>query len=380
LVNVRALQSLAAAGLLAGALVTQSACAAVPDPVPSASAVRPQLPVLAYYYIWFNASSWNRAKRDFPTVGRYSSDETTVMRRHVRAAKQAGITGFLVSWKDTAVLDERLTKLVQVAREERFTLGIVYQGLDVRREPLPVGRVLHDLQAFDQRWGDDSVFDLYGRPLVVWAGTWRFTLPEIGLVSRAARPSLQLLASEREVDRWHQVGALVDGNAYYWSSVDPHRDLHARTRLQTMGTAVHSTHGLWIAPAAPGFDARLIGGQRAVAREDGSTLKREWANALTSSPDAIGLISWNEFTEGSYVEPSREYGDTALRTVALLTGTRGPQGELDSSAPSGRSTAGPLRAVIIVVLLGGLTAAALKRAHRGSARAGPPAALKIGSS
>src|SRR5436309_10053666 len=44
------------------------------SPSPSPAANRP-IPVLAYYYIWYNPSSWNRAKIDYPLLGRYSSDE-----------------------------------------------------------------------------------------------------------------------------------------------------------------------------------------------------------------------------------------------------------------------------------------------------------------
>ena len=36
-----------------------------------------RFPVLAYYYIWYNPESWNRAKIDYPLLGRYSSDDTT---------------------------------------------------------------------------------------------------------------------------------------------------------------------------------------------------------------------------------------------------------------------------------------------------------------
>ena len=57
------------------------------------------MPVFAYYYIWFDPSSWDRAKIDVPALGRYSSDDPKVMREHIRLAKQAGITGFIVSWK-----------------------------------------------------------------------------------------------------------------------------------------------------------------------------------------------------------------------------------------------------------------------------------------
>ena len=41
----------------------------------------------------------DRAKRDLPLAGKYSSNSATVMRRHIEWAKRAGITGFIVSWK-----------------------------------------------------------------------------------------------------------------------------------------------------------------------------------------------------------------------------------------------------------------------------------------
>ena len=48
------------------------------------------VPVLAFYYIWFDTRSWNRAKTDYPLLGRYSSDNADVMRQHVEWAKEAG--------------------------------------------------------------------------------------------------------------------------------------------------------------------------------------------------------------------------------------------------------------------------------------------------
>ena len=72
-----------------------------PSPGPShVEGVEPL--VLAHYYIWFTPGSWNRAKKDIPLAGRYSSDDIEVMRTHVRQAQAAGIDGFIVSWKSTA--------------------------------------------------------------------------------------------------------------------------------------------------------------------------------------------------------------------------------------------------------------------------------------
>jgi hypothetical protein len=36
---------------------------------------------------------------------------------------------------------------------------------------------------------------------------------------------------------------------------------------------------------------------------------------MASAPDALGLISWNEFSENTYVEPSEKYGDASLNIL-----------------------------------------------------------------
>mgnify|MGYP000846980517 CR=1 FL=1 len=271
------------------------------------------MPTLAYYYIWFNPTSWSRAKIDYPLLGRYSSDDATIMERHIRWAKAAGIRGFLVSWKSTPVLDARLATLRGVAAAEGFKLGIVYQGLDFHRHPLPVDTVQHDLAQLAERYGDDPVFRIFDRPLVVWSGTWQFSTDEIIQATAGVRSRLLVLASAKNVKDYERVHGAVDGDAYYWSSVDPRTNTRYRDKLVAMSAAVHARGGLWIAPAAPGFDARLIGGKEVVDRRDGQTLREEMAAAAASSPDAIGVISWNEFSENTYIEPSTGLGDTALR-------------------------------------------------------------------
>ena len=48
---------------------------------PTARAAERPDPLFAYYYIWFNGTSWDRAKTDYPVLGRYSSDDRGVTRR-----------------------------------------------------------------------------------------------------------------------------------------------------------------------------------------------------------------------------------------------------------------------------------------------------------
>jgi hypothetical protein len=53
-----------------------------------------------------------------------------------------------------------------------------------------------------------------------------------------------------------------------------------------------------------------------VERRDGQTLQTELQVAYNSSPDAIGLISWNEFSENSHIEPSQNHGMRYLELLA----------------------------------------------------------------
>ncbi len=325
------------------------------------------IPLLAYYYIWFNTSSWQRAKSDLPALGRYSSDEQNVMREHVRSAKSAGIDGFIVSWKDTPLLTGRLSKLIRVADEENFKLAVIYQGLDFERRPLAAGRVAADLDFFARNFATDPAFKLFSKPLVIWSGTWKFTREEIAEVAHAAGGRLLLLASEKNIDGYERVADLVDGDAYYWSSVNPETYPNYPAKLVQMGAAVHARQGLWVAPAAVGFDARMIGGTTVVERKDGETLRKELNGALASSPDAIGLISWNEFSENSHIEPSRNYGDRYLRILKSIRGGPAPSiRDFDSDAAAAEGRSYGLAVVIGTAVVGGFLLALTILRRRGS--------------
>ena len=272
---------------------------------------------------------------DYPLLGKYSSDDISVMRQQILWAKAAGINGFIVSWKSTDVLNRRLEQLVQVAEQEDFKLAVIYEGLDFNRDPLPVQTVASDLDYFVQHFAGHSVFDIFSKPLVIWSGTWRFTTQEIAQVTQGRRSSLLILASERNVAGYQRLTGLVDGDAYYWSSVNPDTFPGYMDKLSQMSQAVHQDGGIWIPPAAPGFDATAIGGTTIVSRNNGETFRTQINTAMSSSPDALGIISWNEFSENSYIEPSQNYGFTYLNILSGIDHL--PQvsvGQFDSSEPA----------------------------------------------
>jgi hypothetical protein len=332
------------AGAIAAAVATASLAVAAPGAVaagaapsarhadtPAPGAVLPtaragRAPVLAYYYIWMDGNYWETGKSDLPELGKYSSDDTRVMRQHIEWAKEAGIDGFIVSWKNTSRLDPRLKDLVDIAQQENFKLAIIYEGLDFSRKPLPGGAatVAKDLDYFTQTYASRAPFQIFDKPLVIWSGTWEYSPQDIAAVTGPRRANLKILASEKNVNDYERIADSVDGDAYYWSSVNPKTYKGYLDKLTQMARSVHTHGGLWLAPAASGFDARKIGGSTVVPRDDGKTLEAEISAAMASKPDALALISWNEFSENSQIEPSRNFGFRYLNAVNERLGSGAP--------------------------------------------------------
>lgn len=362
--------AVAAAANATNSSPSPSAGASSVSPAPSgqvpgrSSATTGQIPLLAYYYIWYTPTSWNRLKIDYPLVGRYSSDDVAVMREQVRLAKQVGITGFIVSWKDTPVLDRRLAALAAVAATAGFKLGIVIEGRNFAGEPLPVSQIERSFSYFVSHYSSDPVFRIFSKPVVIWSGTWEFSTKQLASVTKAYGSRLMILASEKEPASYQIVSHLFSGDAYYWSSPDPLHTPGYASKLDEFSTVVHQAGGLWIAPAAPGFDARMIGGIKDVSRRNGQTLRLEMNAAMASGPDAIGLISWNEYSENSEIEPSQAYGATAIQVIASFEHAKAPfVQDFNSSGPAGFHP-GPSQFIILgsfILLLGGSVALVMKR-------------------
>lgn len=366
---------LLAATVVTGTATPAPAAVAADDRTAPTLATDAPVPVLAYYYIWFDPSSWNRAKRDYPLIGRYSSNDASVMRTHIREAKRAGIDGFIVSWKHTPSLDRRLSTLIDIAESEHFSLSVIYQGLDFYRRPLPVERVAGDLEYFARTFADREPFEGFSKPLVIWSGTWEFTTEDIAVATAPVRDRLLVLGSEKNVAGIERLGDTVDGDAYYWSSVNPDTYPGYQAKLTDMAQAVHDRGGIWIPPAAAGFDARAIGGTTTVARDDGRTLVRECAAARRSRPDAIGIISWNEFSENSHIEPSVSHGSRYLGAAAKCASADG-SGALpaagvgstdttDSSSPGKGPATGLIVAPLALAAMGIALVVVLRRGDPG---------------
>ena len=321
----------------------------------------------AYFYQWFQRSSWNRAKQDYPLAGRYSSDDPHILRNQISQAQAAGISGFLTSWKNTPTLDRRLSLLLAIAKPQHLDVGVVYEALDFKRHPLPIATVRSSMLYLIATWKKQLQSSYFHKPVIIWTGTDQYTPAQVKSVHDALHGQALLLSAAKEIAAYQRLAPYVDGEAYYWSSADPQAPSTTK-KITAFAAAVRSHHQVWIAPAAPGFDGGTLGHTRVVARNSGDTLVRSLDIAYGSKPDAVGLISWNEWSENTYIEPGKLNGTqdlTALRDYLAAQHGAHPAAPPEAlTRPTGTWSGLRAAAVLLVVSMIAVCFLLLRRGRR----------------
>jgi hypothetical protein len=180
----------------------------------------------------------------------------------------------------------------------------------------PAAEIINDLNYFSRSYGSDPAFAnrFSPRPLVMLLASRKLSPGTLSTVSRATRARLFLLGDET-ASSWSTDGPLLDGTSYYWSSENPSQ--YTRDSLISLGNQVHAAGKPWFSPFTPGFGNQLQGGT-CVPRNHGATLAAAWSGNGASHPDGWMGISWNEFVENTYLEPSLAYGTTYLDQLRRL--------------------------------------------------------------
>jgi len=125
---------------------------------------------------------------------------------------------------------------------------------------------------------------------------------------------------------WSKIGPAAAGWHKYNPNFMSSSDLTGTYRylaMQLRGPAAINpaiAPDLMVATVSPGFNDVKERGARhhpVVKRgKNGERYAETWAAALSADPDWVLITSWNEWYEGTSVQPSRSYGDLALRQTA----------------------------------------------------------------
>jgi glycoprotein endo-alpha-1,2-mannosidase len=256
--------------------------------------------VAIFYYPWYSTPTrdgrWAHWYVDregtpvlstayFPSRGLYSSSNAKIVAAQMREIAMTGVDTVVVSWWGfDSPEGGRLPLVAQAAARQGLAVAIhlePYRGRTPARAAADVLR-LHE----EDRVTDFYVYDADRDSAADWA------------------EALESLDDVRVLAHTTLVGrALASGfdGVYTYDVVTSNG-----ARFRRLCTEAHGA-GLVCAPSVgPGYDARLATRHEAVReRLDGATYDRMWKTALRSGADLVTVTSYNEWQEGTQIEPAR---------------------------------------------------------------------------
>jgi hypothetical protein len=278
--------------------------------------------VLAFYYTWFDENTWTYDRLSDLPAQQYASRDRGVMGRHIDQAKAAGIDAFLVAWYgpggDSNQTEPNLAALLQEAAARNFKIGILFET----DSPFlgSAGAVTGALQhALSVHASQSAYLRVDGRPVIFF---WRPTIYGV-----ETWHTIRSQADAGYGSVWIAEGvntgylAVFDGHHLYSNTWNPPSDLtYTNQKFAGLVADARQQQGaykFWVATVMPGYnDTRIRGGGFATDREGGNYYVRAWQAAIASQPNWIVINSFNEWPEGTYIEPSQAFGDQYLGLTA----------------------------------------------------------------
>ena len=308
----------------------------------------------AYYYPWYYKERWtNEPVADTPRLGFYSSNDRKVAEQHVRWAKEADLDFFLISWltKEGHEGKNFANVVLPEIQKANFKFAMLYEtplALNI-----PAGKPI-DLNAVDAKGskaGDrfvehfDHLGDAYfkhpcclkrdGKAVAVIYLVRDMVNADSYLTSvrqRAAAKGIELFLIA-DVVYWAKPESLD------WAFLKRHfqaataYNMHFRPKFLSAVDAqfaecdrVARSHGLTFIPnAMPGYDDTPLRGEgrATLHRRRGDFYRESWKVAskfVKQDQPLLFVTSFNEWHEGTELEPSDEYGDRYLKLTKELAG------------------------------------------------------------
>ncbi|MES1247710.1 MAG: alpha-mannosidase [Actinomycetota bacterium] len=253
-----------------------------------------------FYYPWYSTPAvdgtwqhWNQNSHRppfdlyshyFPSSGAYASDDPAVLDRQMTQIAGAGVDELIVSWWGRgSVEDRRLPAVLAAARRHGLTVAI-------HLEPYP-GRspatVQQDL-AYVAGLGIRDVYVYHPRD---------FAPSDWAAVRAAAPPTVRLIAGTQLVG-FAAAGGFSGIYTYDFMT-------YGGSSFVRLCHQAHAQHLLCAPSVGPGYDATRAGeSSPGRGRRNGQTYDQLWTAALQATPDVVTITSYNEWGEGTQIEPA----------------------------------------------------------------------------
>lgn len=257
-----------------------------------------------FYYPWYGtpegAGEWRHWQQGghtppedigadlYPALGAYDSGDSQVLAQHMKWIKSSGAGVIVYSWWGRGSYEDTLTRAVMDAAAKR---GVKvawhlepYEGRTAASTVADIG-YLHD--AFGSHPAFDNIFYVFwSLQIADWSALTALDEDDVVLAQTTDTSKIA------NFDGMYTYDGIAGATAPGWQEA----------------SAYAREHGLiWAPSVAPGYiDDRAVPGNTTptIARDNGAAYDKQWTNALNSDPTWVSVTSFNEWHEGSVIEPA----------------------------------------------------------------------------
>ena len=328
--------------------------------------------VLVHYMPWFSTKTENQewgwhwtmnhrdpdlvkwdgtreiASHDYPLIGLYDSGDEWVLECQVQQMKLAGIDGVIIDWygidpiNDYPMIHENTELLVSIIKKAGLQFAICYEDRSIKQaiknkliEPSEaVSQARKSLNWLARNWfTDPSYYRIKDKPALLVFGPLQLTGEVWSETIRGLEPKPLTFALP------HLTGGSSFDSAFAWIPVKEGKRITERQwKVELESVYQNPEVKVPVIPVAfPGYrdfyeQAKIGPSYGAISDQEGKTWEDSLDIALGQKSPLVQIATWNDYGEGTVIEPTRSRGYRYIETLSEKLGSSASLSDL--SLPS----------------------------------------------
>lgn len=285
---------------------------------------------------WTMNASLNPAQGEIashyhPLTGAYASGDPVVLDYQCLLMKYSGIEGVMVDWyganadNGTARHTSNTEALFKAIQKAGMQMVVVYEDQTLKNASDAVGTAREDMRYLSQHFfGSDNYTHVDGKPLLMVFGPQGLNTPKDWFRTfqlLGTKPAFVVLNGHSE--KTNDASYTNSIGEYLWVNPNP----------EGWYASVKSRFQMLIGGAMPGFnDYYKEGGSgdgyTKYDDEGGALFDRQLSAAKNAGLQWLQISTWNDYGEGTIIEPTQEFGYRYLMKLQTFTGVSYQESDL----------------------------------------------------
>lgn len=280
-----------------------------------------------------NPGSGEIASHYHPLTGAYASGDATILDYQCLLMKYAGLEGVMVDWyganadNATARHTSNTEAIFKAIKKAGMKMAIVYEDQTLKGASDVVALAREDMKYLAKNFfGSDNYAKVDGKPLLLVFGPQGMNTP------KEWYRTFQILGTQPALVVLNDHISKVNGDGYenaigeyLWVNANP----------DAWYTSAKSKFGMVIGGAMPGFkdyykQGGVGDGYTSYDDEGGALFDRQLQAAKAANLQWLQISTWNDYGEGTIIEPTKEFGYRYLTKLQGFTGVKYKESDLQT--------------------------------------------------